>query len=178
MSALLRPKRLLLLKEMLEELEYPDVKLCEDISQGFRLSGWLETTGVFPPCVKQPQYSRETLLLLAKGLNMSIVSQVECSETSDETAEETWNQTVEEVEKGYVWFDNVQAPQSFVFAKRFGLKQSDKVRMIDDCTIGGLNKAIGAVEKYKIHSVEEIAAFLSWTLNFMKQKGLLVGPLI
>ena len=88
LSALFRPKRLLLLKETLEELEYPDVKLCEDISQGFRLSGWLETTGVFPPCVKPPQYSRETLLLLAKGLNMSIVSQVECSETSDETAED------------------------------------------------------------------------------------------
>ena len=92
--------------------------------------------------------------------------------------QKTWSQTLEEAEKGYVWFDNVQAPQSFVLAKRFGLKQSDEVRMIDDCAIGGLNKAIGVVEKYKIHSVEEIAAFLSWTLNFMKQKGLLVGPLI
>ena len=53
-------------------------------SKVFRFSGWLETTGVFPPCVKQPQQSPETLLLL-KGLNMAIVSQGECSESSDET---------------------------------------------------------------------------------------------
>ena len=171
LSTLLRPKKLLLLKEMLEELEYPDAKLVDDICKGFRLSGWLETTGVFPPCVKRPQYDLGTLLLLAKGLNKSIISRVESGDASSDIAKTTWHQTLEEVEKGYVWFAEVPDPQSFVLAKRFGLQQAEKVRVIDDCTIGGLNKAIGLVEKYKIHSIEEIAAFLCWMLSFMGKTG-------
>ena len=57
-------------------------------------------------------------------------------------------------------------------AKRFGLLQrGGKLRVIDDCSIGGVNGALGVVEKYKVHAIDETAAFLTWMLQF-SQKGI------
>ena len=54
MQFLLSNKRLLLFREMLEEVDYPDKHLVTDLSYGFGISGWQRKTGVFPPCVKRP----------------------------------------------------------------------------------------------------------------------------
>ena len=54
---------------------------------------------------------------------------------------------MQEVELGYIWQDDEANESDFAWSKRFGLIQKDKVRMIDDCTIGGVNKTIGVVEK-------------------------------
>ncbi|CAJ1376929.1 unnamed protein product, partial [Effrenium voratum] len=62
----------------------------------------------------RPQYSVDTLRVLAKGLSASILAQLENAD--------------------------------------------DQVRVIDDCTVGGLNKTIGVVEKYRIHAMDEISA--------------------
>ena len=68
LQVLLKDKKLLLLQEMLEELQYPDKTLVQDIASGFRLMGWQQKTGVFPQCVKRPQFSVETLRKLSRGL--------------------------------------------------------------------------------------------------------------
>ena len=49
-----------------------------------------------------------------------------------------------------------------ILAKRFGLQQKNKVRVIDDCTIGGYNKAYGTKEKLRVHAIDQLAAYLSW----------------
>ena len=114
---------------------------------------------------KRPQYSVESLKVLAKGLNASILSQLENADDSDETNQQAWKQTLDEIQKGYVWVDDSADPCRHALAKRFGLNQKSKVRVIDDCTIGGLNKTIGVVEKYKIHAMDEISAYLAWALT-------------
>ena len=53
-------KRLVLFGEMLKDLHYPDEKLVEDISAGFRLSGYMTKSNVFRarsndlPCLWRP----------------------------------------------------------------------------------------------------------------------------
>ena len=46
--------------------------------------------------------------------------------------------------------------------------------MIDDCTIGGWNKTCGSSEKLRVHAVDEMVAYLSWTMSeidpFIAQK--------
>ena len=106
LQVLLQNKRLLLLREMLEELDYPDKDLVKDISVGFRLTGWQEKTGVFPPCVKRPQFSVDTLKKLAKGLNRAIISQLSAENDDDEIVRQTWDKTLEEVALGYIWLDD------------------------------------------------------------------------
>ena len=162
---LLQRKRLLVFQEMLDDLGYPDKHLTRDLAAGFPLSGWLEPSGVFPRAVKRPQYSVDTLRVLAKGLNASILAQLENADDRDATNQQAWRQTLEEIEKGYVWLDEDADPSKHALAKRFGLNQKNKVRVIDDCTVGGLNKTIGVVEKYRIHAMDEISAYLAWMLT-------------
>lgn len=165
---LLGRKRLLLWKEMLDEYNYPDTGLIDEMSVGFKLTGW-SNSSVFPRNVKRPQYDINTLKLVAKGLNQCIKAQLMSLDDKEEVNKVTWEQTLQEVELGYIWRDDEANESDFAWSKRFGLIQKDKVRMIDDCTIGGVNKTIGVVEKYRIHSIDEIAAYVSWMLDFQKR---------
>jgi len=170
LRALLQNKRLLVLREMLEELGYPDKDLVKDIAEGFPLTGWQKRTGVFPTCIKRPQFSVDTLRKLAKGLNKAIISQLAADCEQDEIVQQTWDKTQEEVALGYIWPDHESSTDQVLLAKRFGLLQrGGKLRVIDDCTIGGINGALGVVEKYKVHAIDETAAFLTWMLQRCEQ---------
>ena len=88
----LKGKRLLLFKEMLQELQYPDKELVDTICSGFPLTGWLPKSNVFPACLKRPAHSLESACKLAKGVNKSILKQV--TEQNDaELADEVWRQS-------------------------------------------------------------------------------------
>ena len=63
---LLGGKRLLLLKEVLEDLEYQDRSLVEEISNGFTLHGWMTESNVFPKETKRPEYTVEIVQSMAK----------------------------------------------------------------------------------------------------------------
>ena len=84
-----------------------------------------------------------------------------------ELAAEVWQQTLDEADKGWVWFDDSDTIEDKILAKRFGLRQSEKVRMIDDCSIGGFNSTCGTSEKLKVHSVDELAAYICWCMTHL-----------
>ena len=173
LKSILGGKRLLLMKEMLEDASYPDTKLIEDISNGFGISGWLTKSNVFPKETKRPEHDMHTVMLMAKGLNKMILEQVS-SQAGTDLAAKTWASTKEELKKGWVFLDDTGNLDGIVLAKRFGLEQKTKLRVIDDCTIGGWNKTCGSSEKLRIHAVDEMVAYLSWTMSeidpFIAQK--------
>ena len=74
----------------------------------------------------------ESACKLAKGVNKSILKQV-AEQNDAELADEVWKQSLEEAEKGWVWFDESEQLEGKILAKRFGLRQAEKIRMIDDC---------------------------------------------
>lgn len=169
LQKLLCKKRLLLWKEMLEEYNYPDAGLIDEVAAGFSLTGWSNSSSVFPRNVKRPQYDVSTLKLLANGLNQSIKAQLMSLDDDAEVNRVTWEQTLQEVELGYIWHDEDATASNSALSKRFGLVQKDKIRVLDDCTIGGINKTIGVVERYRIHSIDEITAYVSWMLDFQER---------
>ena len=61
----MKGKNLLLLKEILEDLGYPDRSLFDDLCRGFKLTGWLPKSGVFPGRIRHPEYDVATLKLLS-----------------------------------------------------------------------------------------------------------------
>ena len=158
---ILKGKRLLLLKEVLEDLQYPDQSLVDEIASGFTLHGWMTESNVFPKETKRPEYNVDLVRSMAKGLNNVILKQVQATE-NDELAKTTWQSTLEEIEKQWVWRDVTSDYDSVILAKRFGLQQKNKVRVIDDCTVGGYNKAYGTKEKLRVHAIDQLAAYLSW----------------
>ena len=58
----LKGKRTLLLQKIADSLNWPDKDLHKDLTQGFKLTGYLDCTGVFQPDEK-PAYSTEARLL-------------------------------------------------------------------------------------------------------------------
>ena len=105
-----------------------------------------------------------TVLLTAKGLNKMILEQVS-SQVGTELATKTWTSTKEELEKGWVWLDQSGSTAGVILAQRFGLEQKTKLRVIDDCTVGGWNKTCGSLEKLRIHAIDEMVAFIAWTMS-------------
>ena len=160
----LKGKRLLLLGEMLNSLNYPDKTLVEDLKRGFQLTGWIPRSEVFPQAMKRPERSVEAALKLARGVNKSIIKQVEASK-DDELSSEVWEATKGEIQKGWVFVDEGCDPGKHLLGKRFGLSQRDKMRLIDDCSIGGYNGTCGTSERLKVHSIDELAAYLAWVIN-------------
>ena len=56
-------------------------------------------------------------------------------------------------------------PSDFILGKRFGLRQKDKTRLIDDCSVGGFNETCGTSERLKVHTIDEMAAFMAWVVE-------------
>ena len=60
----------------------------------------------------------------------------------------TWEETMSELERGWIFKDTSGSLVGKVVAKRFGLRQGEKLRVIDDCSIAGLNFSVGLSEKF------------------------------
>ena len=125
LKEVLAGKRLLLFKEILEELNYPDKTLVDEICAGFTLSGWQARSNVFPSSLKRPAQSLESACKVAKGLNRNICKQV-ASSSDEALSAEVWELTQEELDKGWVWIDDNCKVEDHLLAKRFGLRQGEK----------------------------------------------------
>ena len=154
-------KRLLLWKEILSDYGYPDVALLDEMAEGFKLSGWMEKSHVFKARTKRPSMALSTLKKLSKSLNASTLKGMETRQ-EPQLEKETWEETVEEARKGWIWFDDDSPPSTCLFiGRRFGIHQSNKTRVIDDCSCCGLNWTVGLHEKFRLQSIDVLASMLA-----------------
>jgi hypothetical protein len=176
LQPLLKEKKLLLWKEILLDLGYPDAKVVDEICNGFPLTGWAQQSNVFQTRVKPPENSLEQLQGMAKGLNMAVVAALESAEwlPIDEVA---WQETKQEVSNG--WLEEETAPDldNQFIAKRFPIQQRDKTRLIDDFSICGVNSAFGMSEKLRVDAIDEILAGISTLLDSKNLKRRCEGVL-
>ena len=105
--------------------------------------------------------SMETLKTLSKALNATTYRNMSVRQEPDIEAA-AWEETEEEVRKGWVWFDNEgESPDLKFIGKRFGIRQSNKVRVIDDCSCCGLNWTVGLHEKFQLQSIDVLASIVT-----------------
>ena len=173
MQSLLRNKRLLLMRDLLTELDYPDVAVVHDIEQGFPLHGWLPSSGVFEAKARRPSFSLDTLKLMSKSFSAAVYKRL--GNRQEESLEkETWEETRQELTKGWLWTEAGGAEAGArVLAMRFGLRQKNKLRVIDDCSVGGLNGTVGLPEKLRVHSIDVL---LNMMIDAFKARGDLTFP--
>ena len=113
---------------MLTDLHYPDTELINDMVHGFPLSGWMPTSEVFPHGVRQPTLTVEALLDSLESFNFKVKQQMDMRQ--DETLErDTWDETVKELDKGWIWLDPCQDWDGKCVARRFGIHQGGKTRV-------------------------------------------------
>ena len=162
LQRILEGKRLLLWREILVDLQYPDVAVIDDMCSGFKLTGWAPSTGVFRPNVRRPSLGIQQLINMSKGLNASVVNSLHGAAPSEHD-QFVWDETMTEVDKGWLSPSSMEG-ECFV-AKRFPVPQKDKVRLVDDFTICGVNGACGLREKLRVQAVDELCAYLAFMLD-------------
>ena len=163
-AKVLEGKRLLVLREILQSLDYPDTHLVDDIARGFPLSGWMPKSNVFLPGTRPPSFDIDTLKRLAHGLNKATIKSLQ-QRQEEELERGAWEETLKEISQGWLW----EAPDSDLVgctvAKRFGIRQGTKIRVIDDCSCCGLNGSVGLREKFGLHSVDQLASMIAHSFN-------------
>ena len=83
---------------------------------------------------------------------------------SSELLGATWEETEKELQEGWMEIDNTGGKNTS-WAMRFGLQQRDKVRVIDDFSIAGVNGTTGLQERLKIFGIDDIAALIAYSLD-------------
>lgn len=74
LQPILKGKRLLLWKEILMDLQYPNVSVIDDAVKRFKLTGLAPRTNVFDKRVRKPSLPLEELKRMAPGLNAAVLT--------------------------------------------------------------------------------------------------------
>ena len=109
------------------------------------------------------------VLALARGLNKAALKSMERRQDGD-LEEGTWNETMSELDRGWIFEDTSGSLDGKVLAKRSGLRQGEKLRVIDDCSIAGLNSSVGLSEKFHLRTMDQLAAMVSRSVNRCDQR--------
>ena len=143
--SILRPKATVLLEHALKEMKYPDQHLVKDMRNGFHLTGWMRNSHVFVPEPRPPKSTVQMQLALAPALTAKLRMG-----TLDGAAEKAWSETKEEMAKG--WIQELVRPNlhDYMVARRFGVFQGEKCRVIDDGKAAGIDSTVGLPERYDV----------------------------
>ena len=145
-SRVLKGKSTVLLEKLLASIGYPDRELVA-MRNGFRLSGWMKNANLFVPDPRPPKTTLPTQMSTAEARNKATLAKV-ASHVCDDIALAAWEETTQELEKGWIFEDKQPNLDSCLISRRFGVRQGAKVRVIDD-----------------LHGVEFISALLSKALD-------------
>ena len=147
----LKGKRILLLRELLRGMNFPDSALTDDMQQGFRITGWLQDTYTRPTKVLVPTLNQEDLWSARHDNNHRMWGM--CRPSGDNALDRAlWQQTVKECESGWatLHLGLTRPPENSVLSRRFAVQQQDKVRPIDDFSVSQVNHTLGCVEKIMV----------------------------
>ena len=97
-------KRIKLLHRIAESLSWPDCSLFDEMASGFKLTGYMQNTGVFSPDVKPATVSEEDFWLGAQHMRHALWDKVE-RQPEQEYSQELWDLTMEEASINKKWID-------------------------------------------------------------------------
>ncbi|CAE7799781.1 unnamed protein product [Symbiodinium sp. CCMP2592] len=164
-------KKLLLFKQMLKDAGVPDERLFEDMVQGFRLTGPLVPSGLFPPKYKPAVISVDELRRTSQWSKHLVEAACRKASQDPEIARAVWEESLGQVEKGWLSgpFTWDQMDQKYggtwVASKRFGVSQGDKVRAVDDLSQFQVNASVTETEKIQLEGLDDIVALARFHLG-------------
>ena len=181
-SRILCTKNLLLLERVLNEICYPDKNLVKDLMEGTNIVGDVPTSSVFLPREKPALCTPESLLEPSRSIRKSVIARITSSgDSAIDTA--VWEETIKEVNNQWLSaemtlseIEHIVGPL-FVIAKRFGIRQSGKIRAIDDYSVSGANQATSTHEKLDLLGTDEVFALLKLIASSIDDFGNVVVEL-
>ena len=174
--AVLNGKHLALMRKVLNEIHYKGTHLVDHIIEGTLLIGDVHRSNIFPPRYKPSSISPADLLSSSRTTRRPIIDNSRSS-GDHEIDEAVWNDTMEEVDKG--WLSPMMTEEQvtnmlgsdFVVARRFGIRQSGKIRSIDDYSEPQTNQTNGTKEKIDLLGTDEFFVLLKQVATMVSDDG-------
>lgn len=140
LQRVLGTKNILLFKALLQDMQYPDDKLADEMSAGFPLYGWLPGSGVFSGHVKPPELHPSALDKMAASFSKRAAASVKSSGDADHDLA-LWEATMSEVREGFVTgpYDECAVPKGVLIVPRFGLQQKQNTSTNKTATSVSIN---------------------------------------
>ena len=151
LKQIIRPKNLALWKRLIQELQYTDKILWQNVAGGFDVIGTIEKTGVWEPLEVPEEITKEDIknyLESTEKLKLTRPSWMD-----DEILAEVQKDLRAGLEDGRYTekeLEELKAPP----CKCFGIRQANKIRAIIDQR--GLNKVTGYCEKMRLMGTSRI----------------------
>ena len=176
LATVLKGKRFGLLHAALESCGYKDSQGALEASVGFPLVGWMRCAGVFAARVRPPELHVSAFELMAASFSARTVASVKPSGDSDLDSQ-IWEATLAEVEGGTLDgpYDVSELPAGHVVSPRFGIRQGQKTRPIDNMSVSGINSTVGLPEKLQVDTIDEVAAMVKRCMQLHGGACRLVG---
>ena len=174
LQSVLKGKKFGLLHSALETIGYSDACVALEASSGFPLVGWMKSSGVFAS--RPPEIHISALESMAASYSARTLASIKPS-TDEELDEQVWRATLEEVDGGTLDgpFDINQLPKGHLVSPRFGIRQGQKVRPIDNLSASGINASVGLPERLQVDSIDEVAAVIKRCMQTTGSECSLVG---
>ena len=170
-------KKILLFKEMLQDIGYDDPTVVRLLTLGVRVVGLCDNTGIWENSEeKLPKTTARHLWASAPEAQRDVQ---EVRRSEDELSKEIWKMTMgpegevaEGLLKGPLTEDELvsQVGKRWVPARRFGLQQGEKIRPVDDFSQYGINRAFGSQQKVAILGIDHVVAWSRALIQSEKER--------
>ncbi|CAJ1339650.1 unnamed protein product, partial [Effrenium voratum] len=164
-------KRLKLFEHMLRQSGHGDVSLVDDIMKGFDIAGDIPKSAVFRKKFRPAELTVDSLRRNAKRVRSGILQSVHAEGdrlgSDHELAQAVYDATMKELSLGYLhgpYAESDLGPECSI-TRRFGVRQGQKVRPIDNYTESQLNQTTTVHETITLHTADVIAAASSYRLG-------------
>lgn len=159
----LKGKKLSALRILLQQADYPDVGIVDEIAEGFPLTGVCRKSGVFPHKLRPATITVTQLKRGSKYTRKGLLAKV--SSSGDPEIDSTiWQETMSELDQGWLsgpFSEDELANrfnEEFVLSRRFGIRQKNKIRCIDDFSESLVNSAISTFDKIELMGVDDFVS--------------------
>lgn len=173
---ILQGKKFSALRIILQQADYDDVAIVDEIIAGIPLVGPYPKSHIFPPKLRSASITVDQLRSGSKWMRRGIIPKIQSS--GDTVVDEkVWLEALEERDKGWLSgpFTESQLqekfPEGFVVSRRFGLKQAGKIRSIDDFSESLVNSAISTFEQIELMGVDDFVAVVKLVAESISTTG-------
>ena len=163
LRSILAPKRLVLWREIMEDLGYKDVAVFNEVVEGTNLLGQVPLTGLYPQTFKPAKASPSEVL---KGAEASRKRTLDSVRSQGSVDDEVKKKSMEEHQAGWLQgpYSADDLESAALVSRRFGLLQGTgeeaKVRLIDDMSASTVNSAVQVCESPQPHSIDVLGCLL------------------
>ena len=162
-KSVVKEKKIILFKRMIEEYGLKDTEAPGLLIEGVDLTGEIPLSHDLPRRYTPATVHESELEALAPVLRDAALARA--LGASDDLSKEVWEKTITEVSRG--WLSGPMEPEDpeapEVVSNRFGVKQKDKVRCVDDMSASLINATSFAEKRISLHSADVMAsAVVEW----------------